>query len=989
MGKPLIIVESPAKAKTIEKFLGSDYVVRASVGHIRDLPDGADELPEAYRGTAAAKLAIDVEHDYAPIYIIKPEKRKTVAELKALMKDAPRVYLATDEDREGEAISWHLREVLNPRVPIHRLVFHEITPEAIRHALAHPRDIDEHLVEAQEARRIIDRMYGYEVSPLMWQKVRPKLSAGRVQSPAVRLVVERERARLAFRSSSWWDITATLGARAGTLTATLAALGGTRLATGADFDANTGALTARNAVLLDGPRAEQLSRDLLGRTGRVDSVESKPFRESPKPPFTTSTLQQEANRKLRWTVKDAMKSAQRLYESGWITYMRTDSVALSEQALGAARSLIAADYGADFLPPKPRYYSNSVKNAQEAHEAIRPAGTRFRSIEEARRELDPVDVRLYELIWKRTVASQMVDATGKRVAVDVTADVPGAAASGTPARFRATGLTIDFPGFRRAYVEGSDDPEAELADQERVLAPVAVGDTVRLDRLVPKGHQTQPPARLTDATLVKELEARGIGRPSTWATIIETIIQRSYVFRKGNALVPSFTGFVVTALMEQHLGEYVDYAMTARMEAELDEVALGTRDRLTVLNGFYAGPTGLHARLGQAEAEIDPRTICAVPIGTAQGANGPTDVFVRIGRFGPFLSIDDTRATIANDVVPDEVTVDWAMDILKKKAAGPRVLGKDDHGVPVYLMEGRFGAYVQLGDMPPDPPKTTRSGKPAAKPKRGAKADAPRPPRASLLPHMKPDTVTLTDALGLLSFPRTLTGAGADIQVFNGKFGPYIKRGTENRSIPADIAASAITYAEAEALLAQPAARRGRAAPPPPLKELGADPVSGGTIKVLEGKWGLYVTDGETNANLPKGASLDTLSLAEAAELIEARRGMGGKKKGGFRKAPSPGTSRVVGRGASAAARKAAGEGATGEAVKTPRASKSAATKTTATKTTKGAAAKPAATKTTKAAKPAAAKAAAATPTAAKADAAPVKTVRKRPAAPADPSERS
>ncbi len=950
MGKPLVIVESPAKARTIEKFLGNEYIVKASVGHIRDLPESADEIPEAIRGTPAAKYSIDIENDFTPVYITKPDKRKTVTELRALMKDAPCVYLATDEDREGEAISWHLREALSPRVPVHRLVFHEITPEAIRHALATPRSIDENLVQAQEARRIIDRLYGYVVSPLLWRKVRPRLSAGRVQSPALRLVVERERARMAFKTSGWWDLTATMGAKAGSLTATMVALGGAKLATGGDFDPNTGKLTAKGAVLLDGTRAEQLTKALLGQTGRVETVESKPFRESPKPPFTTSTLQQEANRKLRWTAKDAMKSAQRLYESGWITYMRTDSVALSEQALSAARSLIAAEYGNDYMPAKPRYYSTSVKNAQEAHEAIRPAGTRFRSIDEARRELDPVDARLYELIWKRTVASQMMDATGKRVGVDINVEVPNGAPGQTPARFRATGLTIDFSGFRRAYVEGSDDPEAELADQERVLAPVAVGDSVRVDRLVPKGHQTQPPARLNDATLVKELEARGIGRPSTWASIIDTIIQRSYVFRKGNALVPTFTGFAVTALMEQHLGELVDYALTANIEADLDEVALGTRDRLTVLRAFYGGAKGIDARVTEAEATIDPRVICAIPIGTRDAPTGPVDVLVRVGRFGPFLSAGELTADLPADVSPDEVTVDWAMARIEKKAAGPRVLGTDAKGVKVYVMEGRFGAYVQLGDAAQaaeaaaeEKPAKTKAGakagakaKAPAKPKRGAKVEVAPPPRASLLPHMKPETVTLAEALDLLSFPRKLTGAGDDIQVFNGRFGPYVKRGTENRSVPPDISASEITYAQAEVLLAQPVARRGRAAPPAPLKELGADPVSGGAVKVLEGKWGFYVTDGETNANLPKGADLNTLSLPEAAELLEARRGMGPKKKkGGFRKAPAPGTARVVGKGASGPAKKAAAKkaDATPDAAPKPRAPKKPATKKPSGKT--------------------------------------------------------
>ena len=937
MGKPLVIVESPAKARTIEKFLGSDYIVKASVGHIRDLPDNADEVPEQFRGTPAGKLGVDVEHGFTPIYIIKPEKRGTVADLRAAMRGASAVYLATDEDREGEAISWHLREVLVPKVPVHRLVFHEITPEAIRHALATPRNIDENLVRAQEARRVIDRLYGYEVSPLLWKKVKPRLSAGRVQSPAVRLIVERERARMAFRSSGWWDLTATFSAKAGTLPGTLVALATGKLASGADFDPATGKLATKGAVVLDAAHAERLAKVLLGQTGRVESVESRPFRESPKPPFTTSTLQQEANRKLRWTAKDAMKSAQRLYESGWITYMRTDSVNLSEQALTAARDLIAADYGRDYLPSRPRVYTSTTKNAQEAHEAIRPAGTRFRSIEEARRELDPVDARLYELIWKRTVACQMMDAVGKRVAVDVLVPVPDNAKE-SPARFRSNGLTIDFPGFRRAYVEGSDDPEAQLADQERVLPAVVVGDSVKVEKLLPKGHTTQPPARLNDATLVKELESRGIGRPSTWASIIDTIIQRTYVFRKGNALVPTFTGFAVTALMEQHLGEFVDYELTARIEASLDEVSVGKRDRLKVLQAFYSGDKGIKARITGADAEIDPRVICGVTIGRV----GEVDVMVRVGRFGSFLSAGDRTADMPDDMAPDEVTLEWATARLDKKAAGPRVLGKDENGVPVYVMDGRFGAYVQLGDavLPAKAPVVSGKAKPAkSRAKAKATDEVAKPPRASLIAGMTPESVTLAEALGLLAFPRTLTGAGDAIQVFNGRYGPFVKRGTESRSIPAGSSSLAITYAEAEVLLATPATRRGQAAPRAPLMELGVTS-KGAAVKVHEGKWGMYVTDGEANATLAKGTSLETLTLSEALELLEARRSMPTKpRRGGFRKAPSPGTKRVVGK------RTAATAGPTAEKPAAKRAPPKATGKKPTTKADGAAVKKPAAKK--------------------------------------------
>ena len=862
MARTLVIVESPAKAKTIRGFLGSNYIVEASVGHVRDLPRSAAEIPKEVRGEPWARLGVNTENDFAPVYVVPEEKREAVARLKASLKEASELLLATDEDREGESISWHLREVLKPKVPVKRLVFHEITPEAIREALAHTRDIDEDLVRAQEARRIVDRLYGYEVSPLLWKKVRPKLSAGRVQSVAVRLIVDRERARIAFHNATWWDLAGDFTSPKGPLSATLAEWKERRLATGKDFDETTGLLKSKSALLLDEAGARALVARLQGRSGTVSKVESRPYHDRPAPPFTTSTLQQEANRKLRWTARHTMKVAQTLYESGWITYMRTDSVALSDQAVTAARAAITQLYGADHLPPAPRRYKSTAKNAQEAHEAIRPAGATYRSLDEARRELDGDFARLYELIWKRTVACQMADAEGRllSMAVDV---VDG----GDTARFTAAGKTITFPGFRRAYVEGSDDPDAELADQERLLPPFEVGDRLQIAKLNAISHTTQPPARLTEATLVKELEARGIGRPSTYAEIIGKIIERDYVFKRGNALVPTFTAFAVTGLLERHLGELVDYAFTARIEDELDQVALGKRPWTETLRKFYLGGDGLRDRLGQAQEQIDPRQVCTVPI----GRDGDVDIVVRIGRFGPFLSANERTADVPEDTAPEDVTVAWALARLDGKAQGPRVLGQDAAGLSVFLCDGRFGPYVQRGEA----------------------TAGEKPPRASLLPGMKPENIDLDTALGLLSLPRVVgvSGTGDEITASNGRFGPYVRRGKETRTIPGALSALTITVAEAEVLFAQPA-RRSRTAIEP-LRTLGPDPVSGGEMQVMKGRFGPYVTDGTTNATLPKGVAPEEFSAAMAAELLEKRRAAGppvkrGAVKRGGARAASP-----------------------------------------------------------------------------------------------------
>ena len=857
MSVPLVIVESPAKARTIEKFLGGRYRVEASIGHVRDLPRSAAEIPLTKKKEPWARLGVNVEQHFEPLYIVPNEKKAQVAKLKEALADASALYLATDEDREGESISWHLLEVLKPKVPVHRLVFHEITREAIDKALAKPRKLDENLVRAQETRRIVDRLFGYEVSPLLWRKVKPQLSAGRVQSVAVRLVVERERQRMAFRSAMWWDVTGIFNGDKGKLEATLLTWAGQRIATGKDFD-DLGKLREKAAVLvLDKAAADNVVRAVSGKAGTISQVEEKPYTDRPAPPFTTSTLQQEANRKLRWTSKRAMQVAQKLYETGWITYMRTDSTTLSEEALAAARSLIRDQYGADYLPAKPRVYTTKVKNAQEAHEAIRPSGTSFRGIEEAERQLDADEARLYALIWKRTVACQMADSRGKLVAMTVAVD---------QAEFQARGKTIEFAGFRRAYVEGSDNPEAELADPERILPSFRKGDAVSGEALTARPHETQPPARLTEATLVKELEARGIGRPSTYASIIETILQRGYVFKKGTALVPTFTAFAVTKLLEQHLTWLVDYDFTARMEEQLDEVALGKEDSERCLARFYLGGAGLRERLGSADGQIDPREVCTLSIGTT--AEG-TPIDVRVGRYGPFLSSGELKADIPGDLAPDELSIEKAEALLADRKEGPRVLGVDPETEQnVFLMNGRFGPYIQLGEIT-DPKKKEK------------------PPRAGLLKGMKIEEIDLDLARALLSLPRTVgqhPETSEPIVAANGRFGPYIKCGDATRSVPDSLSILSLTEEDALELLKKPATRRGAATSAG--RPIGPDPKTQRTITLREGRFGPYVTDGETNATLPRGSSPDALTLEDAIELIRSREGAPKKVKPG-RKPPA------------------------------------------------------------------------------------------------------
>ena len=859
MPKPLVIVESPAKARTIARFLGHDFVVESSIGHIRDLPRNAAEVPSAFKGESWARLGVDVDNDFKPLYVVPPEKRPQVTKLKALVKEANELYLATDEDREGESIAWHLLEVLSPRVPVRRMVFHEITAAAIQEAVANWRELDRKLVDAQEARRILDRLVGWDLSEVLWKKVMPGLSAGRVQSVATRLVVERERARMGFRSASYWDLEGLFEAKATRFSATLVSLDGQRLATGKDFDPATGELTtgaAATVARLDEAGARALVEALDGAAFSVASVESRDWRQAPHPPFMTSTLQQEAGRKLRFGPARTMSLAQRLYERGYITYMRTDSTHLSEQAVAAARSEIVERYGTDHLPERPRVYARKVKNAQEAHEAIRPAGDRFRRPEDVAREVDPDEARLYDLIWTRCVASQMADARGRRISLRLAAT----AADGRDAVFAAAGRTITFAGFLRAYVEGSDDPEAELEDREVRLPALEQGEVVACEELEAQPHSTQPPARYTEAALVAELEARGIGRPSTYASVIQTIQDRGYVWKKGTALVPSWTAFAVVNLLEQHFFDLVDYEFTARMEEDLDDIARGERESVPWLRHFYFGngQVGLRKLVEEKAPGIDARSINSIPLGP--DASG-RDIVVRVGRFGPYVSRGEDTAPVPPDLAPDELTPEAATALLERGPEEGRVLGEDAAtGLVVTVRDGRYGPYVQLGEQEP-----------------GSKR---KPKRASLFKSMAPEALTLEQALALLSLPRVVgvDSTGAEIIASPGRFGPYLKKGEETRSLASEEQLLTITLEEAEALFAQPKRGRGRAAPEP-LAELGVHPDTGAPIRLMAGRYGPYVTDGTTNASLPKGADPAAMTLPEAVALLRARAEAGPARK--------------------------------------------------------------------------------------------------------------
>lgn len=880
MTKKLVIVESPTKANTIKKFLPPGYEVRASVGHIRDLPDDKASTPAAIKGKPWADLAIDVDRDFEPYYVIDPGKQKLVRELKAALADADELLLATDEDREGEAISWHLLEVLKPKVPARRMVFHEITRDAIARAIAEPRPLDENLVRAQEARRILDRLVGYTVSPLLWKKIGGNLSAGRVQSVAVRMLVQRERERRAFRSGAWWDVKATLRHDDREFEATLAAVGGRRLATGKDFDETTGALKGQgNALLLDERAARALVAELAVGSAPafvVGDVRREQKKQHPAAPFTTSTLTQEASRKLGMTPKETMAAAQRLFQEGKITYHRTDSTALSGEAIGAARRWVEQEYGADYLSERPRQYATKTKGAQEAHEAIRPAGSAF--VRPADSGLEGRDLRLYDLIWKRTVATQMAEAVKTHLAVTI--DAAG------KAEFRAAGTTIDFPGFLRAYVEGTDDPDEALSDRDRPLPPLKAGDRPRLTALAPEGHQTQPPQRYTLASLVKALEERGIGRPSTYAAIIDTILGKEYAVEKGKALVPTFKAFAVTQILERHFADLVDYDFTAGMEAALDEIAEGTRPSVPYLREFYRGPRGLEQLVAEQANLLDPEAARRIDLGDDLGAT------VRVGKFGPYIEVErdgaTLRANLPDDMAPGDLDAETVERLLRQRAEGPQSLGTDPAtGKAVYVLDGRFGPYVQLGQ---------------------AEGPKDKPPRASLLKGMRPDDLDLAKALALLSLPRLLGEHpdGGEVKAGIGRFGPFVlharsKDDTAFRSLKAGDDVLTIDLARALELLAEEKSAgrgRGRSAGAQVLRELGEHP-DGGAVQILDGRYGAYVKHGSVNATLPKGTDPAAYSMSEAVALLAERAAKGGGK----------GRGRKAGRGARATGKTAPGKG--------------------------------------------------------------------------------
>jgi DNA topoisomerase I len=868
--KSLVIVESPAKAKTIAAFLGSEYIVESSIGHIRDLPRRASDVPLKYKKEAWARLGVDVDHDFKPLYVIDADKKEHIQRLKTLLAGAHQLYLATDEDREGESIAWHLLEVLDPKVPVLRMAFHEITKKAIEQAIQNPREIDQRLVNAQEARRILDRLYGYEVSPVLWKKVMPKLSAGRVQSVSTRIVVEREAARMRFVLARYWDIDATFEADdKSKFVATLVGVDGQRVATGKDFDED-GKLERKDALVLSEARASELVEALPRSSFQVRSVDQKPYKRSPAAPFMTSTLQQEASRKLRFSSARTMRAAQDLYEAGFITYMRTDSSTLSDTALTAARALIKETYGDEYLPEKPRRYANKVKNAQEAHEAIRPAGDSFVHPSKVEAEMGGDRGKLYELIWKRTVACQMEDSRGLSVKLGITAKVDG-----QDLEFAVTGNTITFPGFLRAYVEGSDDPTQELELRERPLPLVKEGQALEGVGFEPKGHETQPPPRYTEASLVKRLEDLGVGRPSTYASIISTIQQRGYVWKKGSALVPSFKAFAVVQLLEKHFADLVDYAFTARMEDELDGIAAGREEAVPWLKRFYFGEgaegasdggkkksgkngepvearalsVGLRTLVAERLNEIDARAINSLPLGKDEQGR---EVIIRVGRYGPYLQREDVTASIPEDLPPDEMTLAKAHELLEAPS-GDRLLGTDpESALPVYVRSGRFGSYVQLGEA-------------------GGKE---KPRTGSLLKSMQPSEMTLEDALKMLSLPRVIGDHPEQKQPITaqlGRYGPYISCGKDSRSLEKEEDVFSVDLPQALALLAQPKTR-GQRKTAEPIKELGTDEFSGGVITLREGRFGLYVTDGETNASLRKGDVPESIDNARAQELLHQRR---------------------------------------------------------------------------------------------------------------------
>jgi DNA topoisomerase-1 len=871
LGKSLVIVESPAKARTIAGYLaapvdGTDFVVDSSVGHVRDLPGSAKEVPADKKATHGRLAGVNPDDHFDVVYVVHPSKRDVIKRLRAELKDADELILATDEDREGEAIAWHLTEVLQPRIPVKRMVFHEITPHAIREALANPRTLDLKLVEAQEGRRILDRLMGWELFPVLIRKIgrsgASTVSAGRVQSVATRIVVERERERMAFVRAPYWSVDGTFAAADGQFPASLREIDGVRVASGkADFDPATGA-ALQGRVHLDETAAQRLATGLRGVTFTVADVESTPRQEAPRAPFTTSTLQQDAGAKLRFSSARTMAVAQRLYERGFITYMRTDSTNLSEQAIGAARREILRRYGDDYLPAQPRAYRSKVKNAQEAHEAIRPAGDEIRPPEAVAAELDRDEQALYELVWMRTIACQMENARYRQVTIDLETTAPWGEAVG----FRASGRIYDFRGWRVAYEEGREEAVAE-EEQERRLPQVAAGEAVECRELAAERHETSPPSRYTEATLVKELEERGIGRPSTYASTIQTILDRGYVWKLGNALVADWKGFAVTQLLEQHFPHLVDYGFTALMEEALDTVARGEAEAEKWLHEFYFGngDQGLFELVAADRVEaIDRAQVNAIPIGAADGQA----VVVRVWPNGASVHRGDDSAPLPRDVPPADLTVEQALELIERAAAGPRVVGSDpDSGLDITVREGPYGPYVQLGDVEP-----------------GSKE---KPRRASLFKSMDPATIGLDDAVALLSLPRVvgLDDDGVEITAQNGRFGPYIKRGTDTRSLDIEDALLTIDREQALRLLAEPKRRRGAR---PPIAELGESPVTGKAIVVKEGRYGPYVTDGETNATIPRGRTPEEVTFDEAVTLLAERAARG----------PAPKATRTVKAGA-------------------------------------------------------------------------------------------
>ncbi|WP_137725466.1 type I DNA topoisomerase [Prescottella subtropica] len=924
----LVIVESPTKAKKIAPYLGKNYVVEASVGHIRDLPRGAADVPAKYKGEPWARLGVNVDRDFEPLYVVSPEKKSKVTELKSLLKDADELYLATDPDREGEAIAWHLLETLKPKVPVRRMVFHEITEPAILAAAADTRDLDQDLVDAQETRRILDRLYGYEVSPVLWKKVMPRLSAGRVQSVATRVIVQRERERMAFRSAEYWDISATLDAGASAspraFGARLVSVDGSRVAAGRDFGPD-GKLKSTGVTVIDEAYARRLAESLEGVDLVVSSAEDKPYTRKPYAPFMTSTLQQEAARKLRFSSERTMRIAQRLYENGYITYMRTDSTTLSQSAIAAARAQATELYGAEYVHATPRQYTRKVKNAQEAHEAIRPAGDVFQTPGQLHSRLENDEYRLYELIWQRTVASQMADVRGTTLTLRIT----GTAGTGEECTFSASGRTITFPGFLKAYVESVDEEAGGQSDDAESRLPVLTqGQGVTATKLDPDGHTTNPPARYTEASLIKALEDLGIGRPSTYSSIIKTILDRGYVYKRGSALVPAWVAFAVIGLLEAHFGRLVDFDFTAAMEDDLDEIAGGREQRGNWLSHFYFGDTqaaddsiaaagGLKKMVGENLEGIDAREVNSIRLfDDAEGR----EVHVRVGRFGPYLErmVQDSaegadpdelvsqRANLPDDLPPDELTPEYAEKLFSTPQEG-RKLGIDPlSGHEIVAKEGRFGPYVTeiLPEPTPEPEPavvpvetaadgtaTTKAAKKAPAKKAAKKVAGPKPRTGSLLKSMDLATVTLEDALKLLSLPRVVgvdPESKEEITAQNGRYGPYLKKGTDSRSLENEDQMFTVTLEEALKIYAEPKRRGRQAAATAALRELGNDAATGKPMVIKDGRFGPYVTDGETNASLRKGDEVESITDERASELLADRRARGPvKKKAAAKKAPA------------------------------------------------------------------------------------------------------